>query len=77
MKDSKFVLGNVDWDFTIRWLGGSDICFKVAGVVSHIANSFSLPVISLGFFTLGNWLSREILTEYKLKNSLRNQFIKK
>ena len=28
-------------------------------------------------FILGHWLSREILTKYELKNSFRNQFIKK
>ena len=61
----------------LGWLGGSETCFKLAGIASHITNNFLLSFFSVSIFILGHWFSREILSKYELSHSFRNQFLKK
>ena len=77
MENFNFDLGNGDLEISIEWLGGSETCFKLAGIASHITNNFLLPFFSVGIFILGYWFFRVIMSKCKLSHSFRNQFLKK
>ena len=54
MEDFNLDLGNGDLEISIGWLGGSETCFELAGIASHITNNFLLPFFSVGILIFGH-----------------------